>query len=95
MFDWNRPNHELRLDEAIENVLAEMAGHDADSDEYAQMTDQLTKLYAIKASTKPDRISKDTIAIVVGNLIGILMIVGYEQGHILTSKAGSFLVKIR
>jgi F0F1-type ATP synthase assembly protein I len=95
MFDWNQTNHESRLDEAIENVLAEMAGYPADSDEYSQMTDQLTKLYAIKASNKPDRISKDTIAIVVGNLVGILMIVGYEQGHILTSKAGSFLVKIR
>jgi hypothetical protein len=95
MFDWNQTNHESRLDETIENVLAEMAGHDAYSDEYSQMADQLTKLYAIKASHKPDRISKDTIAIVVGNLVGILMIVGYEQGHILTSKAGSFLVKIR
>lgn len=95
MFVWNQPKKESRLEEAIDNILAEMAGHDADSDEYAAMTDQLTKLYALKAIDKPDRISKDTLAIIAGNLIGILLIVGYEQGHILTSKAGSFLVKIR
>jgi len=31
-------------------------------------------------------ISRDTIALIAGNLMGILLIVAYEQKHVITSK---------
>lgn len=41
------------------------------------------------------RISPDTIAIVAGNLIGIVIILGFERGHIITTKALGFILRGR
>jgi hypothetical protein len=81
------------LDSAIEDCLAELRGYDADSPEYSKILKQLTKLYALKALDRPERISKDTIAIVLGNLAVAIIIVGHEQAHVVTSKVLGFLVK--
>lgn len=79
------------LDHAISVVFTEMAGESSDSEEYAKMVEQLIRLYSLKP--KPKRISPDTLAIVVGNLVGVLIIVGYERAHIVTSKATNFVLK--
>lgn len=42
-----------------------------------------------------DRVSLDTWVIVGANLLGILVIIGYERTNVLTSKALSFLSKLR
>ena len=39
--------------------------------------------------------SGDTLAIVLGNLVGIAVIVGYERGHVMTSKALGSLFKTK
>lgn len=95
MIDRKSKDVKSGLDEAIENVFSEMKGFTAESDEYVVMVDQLTKLYALKACDKPDRISNDTLVIVIGNLIGIVMIVTHERTHIVTSKALPLLMKLR
>jgi hypothetical protein len=83
------------LDLAIAEVLREMQGFTADADEYAKMVDQLTKLYAMKTTDCPNRLSKDTLAIVIGNVLGIVVIVGFERTNILTSKAIHLLFRLR
>jgi hypothetical protein len=83
-----------RLDETIDRVLKKMAENDPDSEEYAAMSDQLTKLYAIKNENRSRRVSPDTLANIVANLFGIGVIVGYEQKHIITSKALGFIKKV-
>jgi hypothetical protein len=83
------------LQVAIDNVLSEMQGFTADSDEYERMVDQLVKLQALKDCERPDRVTKDTLAIIAANLFGIVMIVGYERTNVMTSKAVSFLFKLR
>lgn len=84
-----------KLDEAIENVFSEMAGVDCDSDEYNVMTNQLEKLYRLKEIDPPRRVSPDTLALMVSNLAGILIIVGHERAHIIASKALMFISKPR
>jgi hypothetical protein len=37
-----------KLDSLIEEIIEQLAGHDAASEEYAKMADQLTKLYKLK-----------------------------------------------
>lgn len=44
---------------------------------------------------KPDRVSKDTLAIIAGNIAGIVMIIGYERVNVIASKALSFVMKSR
>lgn len=92
-----QPSYKHSLDEAIDLVLSEMAGYNAYDEDYAKMVDQLDKLYKIKLAFKeePDRVSKDALLAVGANLIGIVLILGHEKAHVVTSKALSFVLKTR
>lgn len=83
------------LDIAIDTVFSEMAGYNANDDEYVVMVDQLTKLYALKQVNCAETISRDTLVIVIGNLVAVILIVGHEHTNVITSKALGFLLKIR
>jgi hypothetical protein len=83
------------LQNAIDEILREMQGFTAETDEYAKMVSQLEKLYALKACEKPDRVSMDTMAIVLGNIIGVIIIVGYERTNVVTSRALNLLFRFK
>lgn len=89
------PKESSGLEKAIDTVFSEMSGHSTDSPEYAKMVEQLSKLYSLKEIDSPKRVSPDTLAIVAGNLLGIVLIVGHERAHVVTSKALTFLLKLR
>jgi hypothetical protein len=93
MFNQEPPDETSGLEKAIDEVYSEMARHSSDDDEYAKMVDQLSKLYSLRET--PQRVSPDTLAIVIGNLIGIILIVGHERLHVVTSKALNFVMKLR
>ncbi len=95
MFTLNPPVEESELDKAINEVIREMAMRSSDSEEYAKMVDQLTKLYSLKEIDSKKRVSPDTLAIVIGNLAGIILVVGHERAHVVTSKALNFIMKLR
>jgi hypothetical protein len=40
-------------------------------------------------------VSPDTIAVVAGNLLGIILILGYEKADVITTKALGFVLKGR
>jgi len=86
------PQVKTPLDKAIDQVIREMENETADSAEFAKMNKQLVKLYKLQAQTKK-RISPDTLAVVVGNLAGIMIIVNHERAHVMTSKAVQFILK--
>lgn len=83
----------LELDEAINTALAQLDYVPAYSEEYAKIVNQITALTALKTTTSPPRVSPDTLALVLGNLLGIVIIVGHERAGIVTSKALSFVLK--
>lgn len=87
-----RKSADAELKTAIENVYSEMAGSDSHTTEYAKSVDQLIKLYSLKQ--EPKRVSPDTLAIVLGNIIVAILIVGHERAHIVTSKAPQYLLKL-
>jgi len=79
-------------DEPIAAVLTEMNTYGPDSPEYPALLASLEKLNSMKANNKHImRISPDTLAIVAGNLVGILIIVAYEQNHAMTSKGLNYI----
>lgn len=41
------------------------------------------------------RISPDTIAIIAGNLLGIILILEHERSHVIASKALGFIIRGR
>lgn len=79
------------LDELIATVLSEMNEHGVDSPEYPDQLSYLERLHELKAKNRPERLKRDTLVTVAGNLMGILLIVAYEQHHVMTSKGMSFI----
>lgn len=85
------------LDLMIANAISEIESHEVFTDEYAAGVKALSELYKIKTSVeeKTDRVSKDQLLAVVGNLAGILAILGYERVHVISSKAIGFVIKAK
>ena len=81
------------LDKAIELVVEQMT--DASPDELTKLADQVAKLYKLKEIDSPWRVSPDTLILVAGNLVGILLILNYERLNIVTSKAIGFVMKLK
>lgn len=81
------------LDEPIASVLREMEMTGPDTDEFPALLSYLERLSRLKTEKRQSRVSPDTIAIVVGNLVGILIIVAYEQKHVMVSKGLGFILK--
>lgn len=96
MFNLKFTNNEpSKLDEVIDDLLVKLESLHTDTEEYTAVVDQLTKLYALKQAETPKRVSMDTLAIVAGNLLGILLILNHERASIMTSKAVGFVLKPR
>lgn len=83
------------LKKAIDKLLAEMGKVKADSDEYAQMADQLVKLYNLQEVDSKRRVSLDTLAAVFGNIVVAAMIIDHEREHVVTSKVFTFVQKLK
>lgn len=84
------------LDQAIDSVLIDMNSVNSDSKEYASMADQLVKLMKLKKDVAPSwRPSADTLALVVGNLAGILLILNFERAGVVASRAVGFVLKLK
>ncbi len=75
-----------RLTEYIENI-------DPKGEDYTHAVDQLVKLKKIQVEENPKPLSKDEMLKAGASLVGILIIVGFEHSHALTSKALSFVKK--
>lgn len=85
------PKPKTGIEKAISAVLLEMDSLKPDSAEYAKMVKQLVKLHALKENETPKRISPDTLAAVLGNLVIVVVIVTHERAHVITSKALQFV----
>lgn len=83
------------LDEPIEKVLTDMNTYGPDSEEFPRLVDHLERLIRMKAEERRRQISPDTMAIVIGNLLGILIIVAYEQKHVVVSKGLGFVLRTK
>lgn len=88
----NRPSV---LDEPIEKLLTEMNTYSPDTEEYRVAIEHLDRLVRLKAEEARNFVSADTMAIVIGNLLGILIIVAYEQKHVMVSKGMGLILRTK
>lgn len=86
---------ETKLSKALDKALSELEKYQSDSDEYATIMEQIVKLHKMKEDEKPSTVDPNTVALIVANLIGIVMILKHERADIITSKAMSFVLKPR
>lgn len=91
------PGHDEREDlkKEIDETFKEMKYFDKDSDEYQLLLKNLERLLKAQNEKSRSKISPDTIAVVVGNLAGILLILHYEKVNVITSRALGFVIKGR
>ena len=84
------------LDQTITELEHDMKTRDGDSEEYATMLNRLERLYKLKEKHSPKGWNRDTLLIVGGNLLGIIILVVYEHGHVIGSRmAASQVGKLR
>lgn len=86
------------LEKEIDAVICNLENLDEDSEEYNEVLSALERLAGVHEklnSRKANKLSPDTVAIVVGNLLGIILILKYEKLDIITTKALGFVIKGR
>jgi len=86
-------DEEKPVDDQIAAVLKSMDDKGVDSEEYPKLMGYLERLRKLKQQDKQQPISRDTILMVAGNLLGILLIVAYEQKHVMTSKGLNQIIR--
>lgn len=86
---------EKSVDIHIMSILQEMDGQESSTEVYQRNLGYLERLSEIKTEQRRSLVSRDTIALVVGNLAGILLIIIYEQKHVMTSNGLKQLIKPR
>lgn len=95
MFDLFGRKEQILLDEAIERILIDLAKVESDSKEYKILLDNLERLHKLDKSNRPMRVSPDAIVSAAASILGIVIIVAYEQRHVITSKGLGFVLKLK
>lgn len=81
------------LEEEIDRATRELKNHPIGSEDYVRALDQVVKLHKMLEEEKSSTVSKDTLAVVGANLLGIIMILAHEWTGPITSKALSFIIR--
>lgn len=80
-----------KIAQEISRLLSDMKDQNRYSEEYGSMVDQLTKLYELHSRS---RFSKDQLATIGANLLGMILVIKAEHVGIITTKAFSLVKKI-
>lgn len=88
------PKHmKQKIREEQEKCFLKMSKEDVDQEEWNDLN---RKYQAYTEMLKPSwKITPDTLLVVGGNLVGILLILNFERMDIIRSKAMSFVLKGR
>jgi hypothetical protein len=87
-----KSTEETPLDKVIREATEWL---DPNRDDYMKSIEALERLHKLKQKEAESKVSPDTLALIAGNLLGILLILNHERAHIVTSKALSFVLKMR
>lgn len=87
------------LDEPIDNLTRALAGMAEGEEIHTQAVQSLKVLMELRNADKAEMrklpVSPEVLTAAGAHIFGILLILGFEQKHVLTSKAMSFIPKVR
>ena len=100
MFDRTPKKPEAHeLDVTITNLISELAGAETGSEEETRIAGAIKVLMEIRIADRADSrrpvLSPDAIASIAASLLGIGLILGFEKANVITTKAVSFIPKIK
>jgi hypothetical protein len=84
-----------KLTLAKDKLMDELSNYDPQDKEYQAILVSLKAITELEPQSRRSKVDANTLALVVGNLIGIIVIVAYEQKHVFASKASGFLLKAK
>lgn len=88
-----KPTEVISLEKSIDEAARSL---DPFQENYQTMISSIERLTQVREKyLHSSRISPDTKLIVAGNLAGILLILYFEKMNVITSKALSFVLKIK
>jgi hypothetical protein len=90
-----RTREPTALERACERAIRELNNHPIGSEDYLKTLEVVIKLHGLMEKEKPSSVSRDTLTIVGGNLLGIVMILKHEWANPITSRAMNLLLRPR
>lgn len=94
MQNWKPKKESSSLEKELERLLEVLKNMDPATDvKYADVADQLVKLYKLKEVDSKQLVSRDALAASATSIFSIFMILNYEHAHVMTSKALGFVWK--
>jgi hypothetical protein len=90
-----KDTNDANLQDEINSILEEMASEQPDTDKYSREADNLEKVCRAKSYEHNSPIDINTIITAAASLGGIVLILNYEKLGVVTSKALSFIPKLR
>jgi hypothetical protein len=72
--------------------MADLESRERVSERERELAEAELALKKLEAE-KPDRVDKNTLAIIAGNVAAVILVIGYERAHVVTTKALGFLMK--
>lgn len=90
-----KPTEPTQLEKEISRVIEYISDAPPDSDEYKAAVKQLKELHAMLEAERPKPLDPNNVLLVAANLTGIVLIVGHERAHVITSKAVGFVRTLR
>ena len=82
------------LQEARDKALEELKNFSAAEPQYKALLAHVKTLTKLMASEKSEKLSPNTLAIVLGNAFITLVVVGYESKNVVNTKVLPFLTKV-
>jgi hypothetical protein len=76
-----------QLERAYDKAVRDLNLHELGSEEYAKRLEVVIKLHKMVLEEKSSYLSKDTMATIGANLLGIVMIIKHEQFNVIASRA--------
>lgn len=92
---FTKKNDISQTDHALNRLYDELTTLQPSTEEYTDILGKIEKFHNLKNESRSERVKPDTIALIAGNLAGIMLIVGHERAHVVTSKALSFVSKLK
>lgn len=84
-----------KLDEAIDNLLDEMSCYEGHTEQYKQLSERLEELTKLRDRKAKFPVSPDVMFAAGANILGMILIMRFERLNIITTKAFTFLARVR
>jgi hypothetical protein len=81
------------IDSEIDHVLMQLGTMRSGSEEYCAAVKNLEMLYKARSYKDESKISMDTLALAVTNILGVILVLNYEHLHVISGKAINFIIK--